>query len=376
MKLFKGKKTEEAKQTESFDIVSNGDEVAVIPSKAKKIRIENRNNQLFFRVHGELSNPEVSIICLEPNKLVIYKDGVSSGVLNSGKHELYSPDELKKRFLSRKKKLKEEILVDLVIYNPDLTYDVLWGTPDPIPFRDPETAIPVEFRGRGKFEIQILDVEKFHKTLVGNDANFNMIAFQKRVRSYVLQEIRHEFANIVTNLHLGYIDITTHEKEIAEAVLEDLDNKLQNEYGLRVPQFAIDEFNIDPAKRAEIEKFLRDNRDESKYKRDAKELAAEIERLDDKQWEREKYLIGLRREDYAKYLEVIKILGLNKNQQAAPAPQAGNRFCPKCGSSLEGDSNFCPKCGYQLKSIDRVCRHCGKPIKSKGKFCPHCGKEL
>lgn len=371
------KKMQDVKQTESFSVVADDEKVAVIPSKAKKIRIENDNDHLFFRAHGEITNPEATLVVLEPNKVVIIKDGVSSGVLDSGSHELYNKKEVKKGFFSRSKSLKEEVLVDIVIYNPSLTYRGFWGTPNPIPYRDPETSIPVEFKGRGQFEIRIADVAKFHTTLVGSDPNFTMEKLQERIFAFILQEIRHEFARVLHDLHLGYIDITLHEKEIAEAIQAVISDKLCNEYGLVVPQFAIEQLFIDASKRAEIEEYLRNNRDEIKYKRDAKELAAEIERLQDKEWEREKYLIGLKREDYAKYLEVVKILGIHG---AKVAPSEGQvkqgHFCSHCGAEVEADAAFCPKCGYQLKQVERVCPHCGKVVKSKGKFCTHCGKEL
>lgn len=367
---------EEQRQKEIFSVDPESKEVQKVDKHAKKIQIENSNEQLFFREHFELINPDAKIIILEPNKCVIYKDGVSSGILNGGNHQLYSDEEIKKGFLFfRKRKLKEPIMVDVVVYNPTLTYRSFWGTPNPIPYRDPETAIPVEFKGRGQYEIRIADVEKFHSTLVGSSKDFSMVTLQERLKAFILQEIRHEFASVITNLHLGYIDITSHEKEISETILPIISDKLVTEYGLCMPQLAIEEFTIDQGKRAEIEEYLRNNRDEIKYKKDAKELAAEIERLDDKQWERDKYLIGLKREDYAKYLEVIKILGQAKFSQPAPANNH-SRYCSGCGAEVEPDATFCPKCGHQLKSNDKVCRHCGKVVRSKGKFCPHCGKEL
>lgn len=371
------KELESMKQTETFSVAYDIDgKVVEIPSKAKKIRIENDNDHLFLRYHLKLTNPEATIVITEPNKAVIYKDGISSGVLNAGPHALYSSDEIKtKGFLFFKKKsLKDEILVDLIIYNPSLTYKGYWGTTNPIPNRDPETQIAVEFKGRGVFDLRIANVEQFHTTLVGNDPNFDMEKLEGRVKAFILQEIRHAFAEALSTLHLGYIDVTLHEKEIADAIQPVISDKLCENYGLVVPQFAIEEFFIDPSKREEIEDYLKTHREKNEYKKDAKELADEIERLDDKQWEREKYLIGLRREDYAKYLEVVKILGIHRAKEI-DAPKK-NHFCPKCGAEVESDTMFCGKCGEALKPQERICSHCGKHIKTKGKYCPHCGKEL
>ena len=183
--------------------------------------------------------------------------------------------------------------------------------------------------------------------------------------------------------NLGYIDLPLHEAEVAEAIQPLVSEMLNENYGLFCPLFSVEQFFIDEEQRAEIEAFLKANRDEKKFKADAKEIAAELERLDDKEWERTKFLIALRREDEQKYLDVIKILGYphdpmyaqGKKKEAEEANPA-KRFCPKCGAEVVRGEPFCPACGEPLAPIERKCPYCGKTIKSKGKYCPHCGKEL
>ena len=365
------------KAAESFSVTYDPEgQVVTIPSKAKKVMIENDNNHLFLRYHMKLTNPEVSIVIPSPNVGVIYKDGLSSGVLEAGPHKLYTEDEVKTKGILwfKKKAIKEEILVDVVVYNLSLTYRGFWGTHDPIPGRDPETGIPVDFKGRGQYDIRIADVVKFHTTLVGNDPNLTTEKLDERLKAFVMEEIRHEFSETIYRLHLGYLDITRNEKVVSQALQVIISDRLCDNYGLVVPNFAIERFFIDDDRRAEIEAEIKANKDKFEYKRDAKELAEELERLEDKQWEREKYLIGLRREDYAKYLEVIKLLGMS--QANKPESSRKNHYCSKCGAEVEPDAAFCAKCGAQLKAVERVCPHCGKPVKAKGSFCPNCGKKL
>ena len=371
------KDKENMKQTETFSVLFDPQgQVVTIPSKAKKVYIENDNNHLFLRYHMKLTNPDVSLIIPSPNVGVIYKDGLSSGVLEAGPHKLYTDDEVKTKGILwwRKKKIKEEILVDVVIYNTGLLYAGKWGTPNPIPGRDPETGIAVDFKGRGSYDVKIADVVKFHTTLVGNDPNFDVMKLDERIRTFVMEEIRHEFSELLFKLHIGYIDVTHNEKPISQALLPLISDRLCESYGIVLEQFGIDLFFIEEDKRAEIEAEIKATKDKFEYKKDAKELAAELERLDDKQWEREKYLIGLRREDYAKYLEVVKILSQNGVGKAEPSRK--NHYCSKCGAEVEPDATFCTKCGAQLKTVERVCPHCGKPVKAKGSFCPNCGKKL
>lgn len=350
------------------------DDVLRLPENVRKIRLENSNDRLFYRVYGDIREPDAQIIISDPNKAVIIKDGISSGILSAGKYDIYEKGDISKGLFG-KAKLKEAVVVDVIVYNPSLTYEGFWGTSSPIPYRDPETQIPVDIKGRGKYDIRIADVAKFHERLVGSDRDFSMDKLLERVNSFVLQVIKNEFVKVLHELHLGYIDIPLHELEIAERIQPTISEMLNEQYGLFVPLFAIEEFFIDEEKRKEIEQYLKDNRDEEKFKKDAKEIASELERLDDKNWERQKYLIGLKREDYDKYLEVVKILGWEKADKNEETKKSA-AFCPKCGAPIENGQSFCSVCGAQLEALERTCPHCGKTIKSKGKYCPHCGKEL
>lgn len=371
-------KNEEVKEVASFSISGEENNVS-LPKNVKKIRLENSNSKLFYRVYGEVDNPDATLVVTEPNKVIIYKDGVSSGVLSSGAHRIYSDEDLKRKgFIFKKKVIKEPMVIDVIVFNPSLTYKGMWGTQKPIPYRDPETEIPVDIKGRGTYDLRIADVKKFHRTLVGSSKDFTIEELLERLNTYVYQIAKNQLAKIIHSLHLGYIDLPLHELDIAEAIQPIISETFNEQYGLYVPLFNIQEFTIDQDRRDEIEKYLKDNRDEAKYKKDAKELAVEIERLEDKEWEKEKFLIGLRREDYEKYLEVVKILGKASIESSNNVEKGnkGSHYCPKCGEQVSPNDEYCPSCGEKLGSSERVCPHCGKKSVSRGKYCPHCGKEM
>ena len=273
-------------------------------------------------------------------------------------------------------------MVDIIVYNPNLSYEFKWGTSTPIPFRDPETGIPVDIKCRGSYDVRIANVDKFHSTLVGSDKDYTIDILSERLDNYVYSILVNELAKVVHKLNLGYIDFPLHQREIADAVQPIISETLNEQYGLYVPVFNITAFFIDDEKRTEIEKSIKDDKDEIKFRKDAKELAEEIERLDDKKWDRTKFLIQLRREDESKYLEVIKLLGiaeLNSDKEEKSKKEVKKevgRYCPSCGSQVDNNDTFCPSCGTQLNRTDKKCPHCGKISKTKGKYCPHCGKEF
>ena len=101
-----------------------------------------------------------------------------------------------------------------------------------------------------------------------------------------------------------------------------------------------------------------------------KEKAQEQERLDDKDWEREKWLKELESKDYEKYLDVMKIIGKD------PHEEKNGRYCPQCGHRYEMNDLFCPNCGNRLGNHKIVCPNCQKENKSDSLFCSGCGTKL
>ena len=161
------KDTEQVKEMATF-MVNGSSELTSLPKNVKKIRLDNSNSRLFYRVSGEVGNADATIVVSEPNKAIIYRDGVSSGVLSSGAYPIYTAEQKEKKgfWIFKKEKLKETYIIDVVVYNPNFTYKGTWGTIQPIPYRDPETQIPVDLKGRGTYDLRIADINKFHETLI------------------------------------------------------------------------------------------------------------------------------------------------------------------------------------------------------------------
>jgi len=48
--------------------------------------------------------------------------------------------------------------------------------------------------------------------------------------------------------------------------------------------------------------------------------------------------------------------------------------CEQCGSSVEAGNRFCPKCGTPVNS--NACPSCGENVRAGDLFCPSCGGQL
>ena len=343
-----------------------------LPKNVSIIRFENKNDFFFYRAYGEVSNPDAQVVVSGDNKLIIVRNGVKSEVLSGGAYNIFREEDIAKTgLLKNKRELAKPVVIDLIVYNDGFSYQGFWGTIAPIPYRDPETDIPVEFKGRGSYDVRIADVNKFMQTLIGSAKGMTVFDIKERIKDTIWQVIRNKIAVCIHDLHLNYIDVVVNEANISNAIQPIISETLNDLYGVYIPIFNIVEIFIDEEKRNQVEAILQARRDELKNKKDVKEIVAELERLEDRNWEKEKYLLELEKADREKYYEVLKVLGWNNPKDA----QKGRKFCPKCGTALGLDEDYCPNCGERI-SKELKCPHCGKPLNGASKFCPHCGNKI
>ena len=54
--------------------------------------------------------------------------------------------------------------------------------------------------------------------------------------------------------------------------------------------------------------------------------------------------------------------------------ELGKRKCQKCGMILDDDDEFCPSCGTKyVEPKKKICQNCGKELLEDEDFCPFCG---
>ncbi|MFA7049261.1 SPFH domain-containing protein [Methanoculleus sp. UBA430] len=78
---------------------------------------------------------------------------------------------------------------------------------------------------------------------------------------------------------------------------------------------------------------------------------------------------------YAQQNQSIQPIG---GVNVAPIGQQQTQTCPKCGYASNLKNKFCPECGTEMQGQGNEgtkCRACGKPIPPKSKFCLECGEK-
>lgn len=191
--------------------------------------------------------------------------------------------------------------------------------------------------------------------------------FRKRFSETVATEFADIFLKTIEENHLTYDKFTANKKVIGDRMGAILSPNFERDWGLSVLNFKIADFDLQDEDMEAIEDAAAEKQRYEKLK----EYLAEIERLDDKKWEREKYLRQLELQDKNAYYEVLKVIGKNEN----PGEAEENK-CPNCGLTYKTTDKFCPHCGKRLSKDPIICPDCGKSNESTAVFCANCGKKL
>ena len=321
------------------------------------------NDVLFVRVNSIVEKKDAIVEVPMTHVALLIKGGGDCRLLESGNYKVF---DTRGEVGDWKKGLSVE-----VVYMPKETDIVIcWGTPDRFIYRDPFSFKTIKIGANGEFGINITNHDQFFKKLVGARREFSREDFEERVLSAVVNEFCDVFCQVAHEKKLTYEEFTSDKKMIASLIAPILNKKFDTQWGIELSNFIINSINLAEGDEEKLEGFIEDHIETMKKTLSDQERRAEEERLDDKNWEREKYLRELEMRDKAAYYEVLK--GANAN---SGAPKAGN-FCPNCGGELAPGAKFCSACGKATAIAKTVCPACGAENKGGVKFCSGCGKQL
>lgn len=318
------------------------------------------NNVLFVRVNSIVEQKDAIVEVPLTHVALLVKGGGDCRMLDSGHYNVFDS---KSEVGDWKKGLSVE-----VIYMPKETDIVIcWGTPERFIYRDPFSFKTIKIGANGEFGINITNHDLFFKKLVGAKKEFSREDFEERVLSAVVNEFCDVFCAVAAEKKLTYEQFTSDKKMIASLVAPILNKKFDSMWGIELSNFIINSINLAEGDEEKLEGFIEDNLEDMKNRLRDSERRAEEERIDDKNWEREKYLRELELRDKAAYYEVLK--------GASGAAPKGN-FCPGCGAAVEKGAKFCSGCGRPTEEAVIKCPGCGKEYRGAVAFCSECGQKL
>lgn len=329
------------------------------------------NEVLFVRVSDVVQSKEAMLEVPFTHNAIVIKGGGDLRYYTSGPHKLL---ETKQEI----KDWKNNLSVEVVYIPKDTRAQIFWGTPSRVNFRDKESNHVISVGAHGEADICVTNPEMFVRKVVGATKEFDKEKFAERFGLTIANKFGKIFLDVVEEKGLTYDQFDKNKDVIETAMCKVLDEMFKAEWGLSVSHFLIKEFklldedkNVIESAAAEKRREDREKEKEREERERIKEYLAEIERLDDKQWEREKYLKNLEMHDKEAYYEVLKIVG----HPTTAAPKEPLR-CPDCGNEYSPNVKFCPNCGKKLTHDPIVCPDCGKTNPWDVKFCGNCGKKL
>ncbi len=125
--------------------------------------------------------------------------------------------------------------------------DLRWGTPNPVPMRDPEFGA-LRVRAFGSYTLRALEPKVLLTELVGTDGEFAADEINELLRAIIAQS----FADVIAKSELGVLDLASNYARLSEQVRRTVLERIDDEYGLELPQLVIVNVSVP----AEVEQAL------------------------------------------------------------------------------------------------------------------------
>lgn len=125
--------------------------------------------------------------------------------------------------------------------------DLKWGTPNPIMLRDPEFG-PIRIRAFGTYAVKAVDPKALLKELVGTDSSFDADEITELLRSIIISTL----TEILGSSNVAALDLAGKYQQFGETLRKAVQERIDDEYGLEVPQMVIVNISLPEA----VEKAL------------------------------------------------------------------------------------------------------------------------
>jgi len=112
--------------------------------------------------------------------------------------------------------------------------DLKWGTPNPVMLRDPEFG-PIRLRAFGTYTLRAVDAKRLLEELVGTDGVFETAELETLLRGVIASTL----ADVVGASQIAALDLASNYAELGEQLRRTVVSKIDDEYGLDVPQLFI-----------------------------------------------------------------------------------------------------------------------------------------
>lgn len=201
----------------------------------------------FPRYQNEIKNGAQLIV--RPGQVAIFVHrGQLADVFEEGSHVLKTDNlPLLGTLLGWKYGFNSPFRAEVYFVSTRQITDLKWGTPNPVMMRDPEFG-PIRLRAFGTYAIKATDPKALLKELVGTDGVVDAAEVSELMRSIITSAI----ADMLGEKQIAALDLAAQYHEMGDELRKYVQEKVDDEYGLSIPQLQIINISLPEA----VEKAL------------------------------------------------------------------------------------------------------------------------
>ncbi len=201
----------------------------------------------FPRYHNQIKHGARLVV--RPGQLAIFvREGRVADVFEPGLHRLETRNlPLLGTLAGWKHGFDSPFLAEVYFVSTRLLTDLRWGTPNPVPMRDPDFG-PIRVRAFGTYTLRAQQPRTLLTQLVGTDGVVEADEVTELLRSIISSA----FADLVGKAEIPILDLAARYSELSEELRRLVVARIDSEYGLEIPQL----FIVNVSVPAEVEQAL------------------------------------------------------------------------------------------------------------------------
>lgn len=188
----------------------------------------------FPRYQNEIKNGAQLIV--RPGQVAVFvHEGKIADVFEPGRFELRTNNlPLLSTIMGWKYGFNSPFRSEVYFVSTRQITDLKWGTPNPIILRDADFG-PCRVRAFGTYSLRAADPRILLKELVGTDGRFEAEEVNELLRSTIVTA----FADLIGESKISVMDLAGSYKDFSDKLRAGVQERIDDEYGLEIPQLAI-----------------------------------------------------------------------------------------------------------------------------------------
>lgn len=188
----------------------------------------------FPRFRNEIKNGAQLIV--RPGQVaVLVHRGELADVFEPGSHRLTTDNvPILSRLQGWKHGFESPFKSEVYFVNTRQIVDLKWGTPNPIPVRDPEFG-PIRLRAFGTYTLKATDPRALLRELVGTDDRFEADEIHELMRGLIHSSL----AEVLGRSTIPAVEMAANYAALADQVRQAVVEQVDDEYGLDVPTLIV-----------------------------------------------------------------------------------------------------------------------------------------